>query len=73
MECAPVRAQVWLDAHEAELGALPVPDAVARIEAAGLRARVVPYSGGRDAEEQRGDRVRIWLTEAGQVSAVDAG
>ena len=73
MECAPIRAQAWLDLHEGELGALPVDAAVATVERAGLRARVVPYASGGIAEEQRADRVNLRLGADRALVAVDAG
>ena len=73
MECAPIRAQVWLDDHERDLDGLAVADAVHLIEGAGLHARVVPYLSGWMTQEQRRDRVNLRLTEAGEVGSVDAG
>jgi hypothetical protein len=73
MECAPTRAQAWLDGNEDALGGLPIGQVVALIERAGLEARVLPYAGGLLTAEQRGDRVNLWLTEAGEMGAVDAG
>lgn len=73
MECAPTRAQAWLDGHEGALGGLPLAQVVSLIERAGLEARVVPYAGGDLAPEQRSDRVNLWLTDAGEMGAVDAG
>jgi hypothetical protein len=73
VECAPTRAQAWLDGHEGALGDLRVEAAVALIEKAGLHARVVPYAGGQLTPEQRRDRVNLWLTEAGELGSVDAG
>jgi hypothetical protein len=73
MDCAPIRAQVWLDAHERDFGGLRIPEAVALIERAGLEARVVSASGSGMAQEQRGDRVTVWATRAGEVGSVDAG
>jgi hypothetical protein len=73
VECAPIRAQAWLDQHEHALGELRLGQVVAMIERAGLDARVVPYASGTMAAEQHRDRVTVWLTEAGEVGAVDAG
>jgi hypothetical protein len=73
VECAPIRAQAWLDVHERDFGDLHVEAAVELIERAGLSARVVPYASGRTTEEQRSDRVSVWLAEDGAVRSVDAG
>ena len=73
MECAPVRAQAWLDAHDLDFGDLRIETVVAMVERAGLRARVLPYAAGRADEEQRGDQVNLWLTRSGELGAVDAG
>jgi len=73
VECAPVRAQAWLDAHELDFGDLRLETVVAMVEDAGLHARVLPYAGGRADEEQRGDQVNLWLTRSGELGAVDAG
>jgi hypothetical protein len=73
MECAPIRAQVWLDAHERDFGDLRIAEAVALVERAGLEARVLSSSGSWMTQEQRDDRVNLWATEAGEVRSVDAG
>ena len=73
MECAPVRAQAWLDAHDLDLGALPLDSVVALIERAGLRACVVPYGAERTSTEQHGDRLNLRLTAAGELAAMDGG
>lgn len=73
MECAPVRAQAWLDAHDLDFGDLRLESVVAMVEDAGLHARVRPYAAGRADEEQRGDQVNLWLTRSGELGAVDAG
>jgi hypothetical protein len=73
MECAPIHAQAWLDSHESDLVDRSVSDAVALIEIAGLRARVVTFPGGGMTQEQQRDRVNLWLTEAGEISSIDAG
>lgn len=73
MECAPIRAQAWLDEHEGDLHGLGADDAIAFIEGAGLHARVVPSAGGWIAQEQRSDRLTLWLTETGTVASADAG
>jgi hypothetical protein len=73
VECAPIRAQAWLDEHEHVLGALTVEDAVTVIEDAGLQARVLRSSGGWMTQEQHRDRVNLRLTDTGQIAAIDAG
>lgn len=73
MECAPIRAQAWLDTADLDFGGLRLDAVVALIERAGLSPRVVPYAGGSSAEEQRADRVTLRLTEAGELAAVEAG
>ena len=73
VECPPIRAQAWLDDHERDLDGLDVGDAVARIEDAGLHPRVVQHTGAWMTEEQRGDRVTLWLTDAGAIGSIDAG
>ena len=73
MECAPVRAQAWLDAHDLDFSALRLEAVVAMVEQAGLHARVLPYASGGSDEEQRGDQVNLWLTRSGELGAVDAG
>lgn len=73
MECAPVRAQAWLDAHDLDFGDLRLEAVVDLVEQAGLRARVVPYAAGGPDEELRGDRVNLRLTRSGELGAVDAG
>lgn len=73
MDCSPIRAQAWLDEHHIELVDRAIDDAVALIEGAGLHARVVRAPSGWMTQEQRRDRVNIWLTEAGEIASVDAG
>jgi hypothetical protein len=73
VECEPVRAQAWLDSHESDLVECPVDDAVALIESAGLEARVIRSPGGWMTQEQRRDRVNLWLTRTGEIASVDAG
>lgn len=73
MECAPARAQAWLDAHDLDFGALRLDAVIAIVEQAGLHALVVPYGTGRASAEQRGDRVNLRLTATGGLAAIDAG
>lgn len=73
MDCAPIRAQAWLDVHERDFGDLHLDAAVALVEAAGLQARVLPASSGWSAQEQQPDRVNLRLTRAGDLGSVDAG
>jgi hypothetical protein len=73
MECPPIRAQAWLDDHGRELDGLAVADAVTLIESAGLEARVVSYPSGWMTQEQRRDRISVWLTETGEMGSIDAG
>lgn len=73
MECAPIRAQVWLDRHEGDLGGLPLHAVVDLVERAGLRARVVEYASGGTPAEQQEDRVNLRLTADGAMGSVDAG
>jgi hypothetical protein len=62
-----------LDAHDLDLGALPIDSVVALIERAGLHASVVPYGTAGSSTEQRGDQVTLRLTAAGDLAAIDAG
>jgi hypothetical protein len=73
VECAPIRAQAWLDSHGSEFLDREVGEAVALIERAGLEARVVRFPGGWMTQEQQRDRVNIRLDEAGEIATVDAG
>jgi hypothetical protein len=73
MECAPIRAQAWLDRNEGDLGGLPLAAVVDLVERAGLEARVVEYATGGAAQEQQADRVNLRLTADGALGAVDAG
>lgn len=73
MECAPIRARAWLDDHERELDGLRADDAQALIESAGLHARVLHYPSGWTTQEQRRDRITLWLTETGTVGSIEAG
>lgn len=73
MECAPVRAQLWLDAIDLDLASSSVGALVALVEDAGLRAHVVPYGTDRATSEQHGDRVNLYLTAAGALAGIDAG
>lgn len=73
MECAPIRAQAWLDGHESELVDRPLGEVVALIEDAGLVARVIPLRSGWLTQEQHRDRVNLRLTAAGEIGSIDAG
>jgi hypothetical protein len=73
MECAPVRAQAWLDAQDLDFGAIRLEAVVALVERAGLHARIVPYGTARTSAEQHGDQLNLRLTPAGELAAIDAG
>jgi hypothetical protein len=73
MECPPIRAQAWLDDHERDLEGLDVESAVALIESADLHARVVPHRSGWMTQEQRRDRINLWLSASGAIGSIDAG
>ena len=67
MECAPGRAQAWLDAHDLDLGAIRLEAVVALVEQAGLQASVLPYGTERTSAEQHDGRLNLRLTAAGRA------
>lgn len=72
MECPPTRAETWLEEHERDLAGLTRDDAVALVEAAGLRVRVLDVPG-LPSPEIWDDRVNLRLTEDSTVGAASAG
>lgn len=72
MDCPPTRAEAWLEEHERDLAGLARAQAVALVEAAGLRVRLL-HSPGLLSPEIWDDRVNLRLTEDATVGAVSAG
>ena len=73
MECPPTRAEAWLEEHEGDLAGLPTSDAIALVESAGLRVRVLDGGAGLLSPEIWDDRVNLRLTDDAVVGAVSAG
>ncbi|GAA2752959.1 hypothetical protein [Amnibacterium kyonggiense] len=73
MECPPIRAEAWLEEHEADLIGLEEADAVALVEGAGLHARVIAPGPGWMTQEQRRDRIDLWRSAEGPIASASAG
>ncbi|RIX28400.1 hypothetical protein [Amnibacterium setariae] len=73
MECPPTRAEAWLEEHEGDLAGLPTADAIALIESAGLRVRVLDRGARLLSPETWDDRVNLRVTDDAVVGAVSAG